>query len=118
MNTALEIHFGFAFFVFLVALLTGWMQLGRWATIAVILIQLAIGIVVAALAGFSHLVLPGTVWVHVAGGVLALAAYFAAYRIFERSANAAAAIALSFVGFVLVILTFWFGSNATLTHGL
>lgn len=118
MNTALEIHLGFAFFVFLVALFTGWVQLGRWATIAVILIQLAIGVAVAAIAGFSHLALPGTLWVHIAAGVLALAAYFAGYRIFERSGNKAAAIALSFAGLALVIVAFWFGSQETLTHGL
>jgi hypothetical protein len=118
MNTALEIHLGFAFFVFLVALFTGWVQLGRWATIAVIIIQLAIGVAVAVIAGTARLALPGTLWVHIAGGVLALAAYVAAYRIFERSGNKAVAIALSFVGFALVIVAIWFGSHATLTHGL
>jgi uncharacterized membrane protein len=55
-------------------------------------------------------------WLHVASAVLALLAYLAGRRIFAR--NAAAAFGLSFLGFVLVIFTIWYGSQSTYAHGL
>lgn len=119
MNTALEIHLGFAFFVFLTALSIGWVQIGRGFVAAVIGIQILIGIAVAAIAGSAHQPLPGTLWLHIGGAVLALLAYLAGRRIFDRSpSNAKAAFGFSFLGFVLVIFTIWYGSNVTLRHGL
>jgi hypothetical protein len=116
MNIALEIHLGFAFFVFLVALFIGWVQLGRGVVATVLGVQFLIGIAAAAVAGAAHQVLPRTLWLHIGAAVLALLAYLAGRRIF--GSNAAAAFGLSFLGFVLVILTIWYGSHVTLTHGL
>lgn len=119
MNIALEIHLGFAFFVFLIALFIGWVQLGRGVVATVIGIQFLIGIAVAAIAGATHQALPRTLWLHIGGAVLALLAYVAAGRIYDRSpANARAAFGFSFLGFVLVIFTIWYGSHVTLAHGL
>jgi hypothetical protein len=119
MNIALEIHLGFAFFVFLIALFIGWVQLGRGVVVTVIAIQFLIGIAVAAIAGSTHQPLPGTLWLHIGGAVLALLAYAAGRRIFDGTPRGArAAFGLSFLGFVLVIFTIWYGSHVTLTHGL
>jgi hypothetical protein len=119
MNVALEIHLGFAFFVFLLALFIGWVQLGRGVMVAVITVEILIGAVVALVAGAAHLALPRSIWIHIVGGVLALLAYFVGRRVFDRSpGNLPAALALSFAGFVLVIFTIWYGSHVTLTHGL
>jgi hypothetical protein len=101
------------------ALFIGWVQLGRGVVVTVLAIQFLIGIAVAAVAGSMHQPLPRTVWLHVGAAVLALLAYVAGQRIFERSpSNAAAAFGFSVLGFVLVIFTMWYGSHVTLTHGL
>lgn len=118
MNVALEIHLGFAFFVFLLALFIGWVQLGRGVVVTVILIQAAIGIAVAAIAGATHQPLPRTLWLHIGAAVLALLAYIGGRLVYLRTQNAAAAFGLSFLGFLLVICAIWYGSHATLTHGL
>jgi hypothetical protein len=116
MNVALEIHLGFAFFVFLLALFIGWVQLGRGVVATVIAMQLLIGVAVALVASSAHLALPRTMWLHVGSAVLALLAYIAGRRVFTQ--NAAAAFGLSFLGFVLVIFTIWYGSQSTYAHGL
>lgn len=116
MNVALEIHLGFAFFVFLLALFVGWVQLGRWAVAVAIAAQIVIGVAVAAMASAAHLALPGTVWLHIGAAVLALLAYIAGRRIFP--VNAKAAFGLSFLGFVLVIFAIWYGSQVTYAHNL
>lgn len=119
MNIALEIHLGFAFFVFLLALFIGWVQMGRRVMVTVLGIQVFIGLAVAAVAGANHLPLPGSLWIHILGALLAMGAYIAGRRVFDRAPqNVPAALGFSAAGFVLVIFTIWYGSQVTLAHGL
>ena len=119
MNIILEIHLGFAFFVFLVALFIGWVQLGRRVLVTVIGIQILLGLIVAGVAGASHLPLPGMIWLHIVAALLAMGTYIAARRMLDASPkNLVPAIVLSFIGLVLIAFTIWYGSQLTLTHGL
>ncbi len=112
MNIALEVHFGFAFFVLLVALFVGWVQMGRRTMSGVIGLQILIGIVVAAWAGAARVPLPRTLWIHILGALIALFAYIAGRRIYDRSPkNVAAAVGMSLLGFVFVVLTIWYGTQ-------
>lgn len=114
MNIALEVHLGFAFFVFLVALLVGWVQMGRRTMIGIIGIQILIGVIVAAWAGASHIPLPGTLWVHILGALLAMFAYIIGRRLYDRSPQRPApAIGMSLLGFLLVVLTIVYGWTLT-----
>lgn len=122
MNIALEVHLGFAFFVFLAALLVGWVQMGRRVMAGIIGIQVLIGVVVSAWAGASHMALPPMLWLHILGALLAMFAYIVGRRLFDRSPQKpAAAIGMSLVGFLLVIATIWYGTELffryPLTHG-
>jgi hypothetical protein len=110
MGIALEVHLGFAFFVFLAALCVGWVQMGRRAMSGIIGIQVLIGIIVAAWAGMAHMLLPGTLWVHVAAALVAMFAYIAGRRIYDRSAQYAwQAVGMSLLGFIFVVLTIAYG---------
>jgi hypothetical protein len=122
MNIALEIHLGFAFFVFLLALFVGWVQMGRRVMVAVIGIQLLIGVVISAWAGMTHVPLPGTLWMHIVGGLIAMFAYIVGRRLYDRSPEyRVPAIGLSLLGFIFVILTIWYGTSLwmrfPITHG-
>jgi hypothetical protein len=117
MGIALEVHLGFAFFVFLAALFVGWVQMGRRVMSAIIGIQILIGAVVAAWAGISHVPLPGTLWVHIAGALIAMFAYIVGRRIFDRSPGyAAPAVAMSLLGFIFIILTIAYGFSLVYPH--
>lgn len=119
MNIALEVHFVFAFLVLLVAVFIGWVQMGRRVAVTVLGIQVLIGIVVAAMAGMSHMPLPAMLWLHILGGLLAMGAYIAGRRMFDRSpGKAAPALAMSLAGLALVIFTIWYGTHLVVTHGL
>lgn len=119
MNAILEIHLGFAFFVFLLALFIGWVQLGRRTLVVVIGLQILIGAIVAAIAGATRRPLPGTLWVHIAGALLALAAYVVSRRMLDRNpALRIPALAISLLGLIFVIFTIWYGSHLTMTHGI
>src|SRR6185312_9958713 len=96
------------------ALIMGWVQMGRRVMIAVIGLQVLIGVIVAAWAGAAHHVLPSNLWVHIVGGLLAMFAYIAGRRLDDRG-NRGAALLLSLIGFVLVLFTAWYGANLT-TH--
>jgi hypothetical protein len=110
MGIVLEIHLGFAFFVFLAALFVGWVQMGRRVMAGIIGIQIAIGIIAAVLAGIARVPLPGTLWVHIAGALIAMFAYIIGRRIFDRSPGyAIPAVAMSLLGFIFVILTIAYG---------
>jgi peptidoglycan/LPS O-acetylase OafA/YrhL len=116
MNIVLEIHFVFAFLVLLVVLCIGWVQLGRRVAVTVIGIQVLIGVIVAAMAGMSHMALPSMLWLHILGGLLAMGAYIAGRRMLDRSPqNAVPAIVLSVVGLALVVFTIMYGSR--MVHG-
>ncbi len=113
MNIALEVHLGFAFFVFLLALFVGWVQMGRRVMAGVIGIQVLIGVVISAWAGAAHIPLPGTLWVHIAGALIAMFAYIVGRRIYDRAPQqySVPAIGMSLLGFVFVILTIWYGTR-------
>lgn len=112
MNIALEVHLGFAFFVFLLALFVGWVQMGRRVMAGVIGIQMLIGVVIAAWASVIHLPLPRTLWIHIVGALLAMFSYIAGRRFYDRSPrNTGAAVGMSLLGFVLIILTIWYGTQ-------
>lgn len=122
MSIALEVHLGFAFFVFLLALFVGWVQMGRRVMIAVLGIQVLIGAVVYAWAGAAHMPLPQTLWVHIVGALLAMFAYIAGRRLYDRSPQKIApAVAMSLLGFILIVLTIWYGTElyfrSPMTHG-
>jgi CDP-diglyceride synthetase len=114
MSIALEVHLGFAFFVFLCALFVGWVQTGRRVMSAVIGIQVLIGLVVAAWAGSAHIPLPGSLWIHIVGALAAMFAYIIGRRMFDRAPQRPwPAIGMSLLGFILVILTIAYGWTLT-----
>jgi hypothetical protein len=119
MNIALEVHLGFAFFVFIAALFVGWVQMGRRAMVGIIGIQILIGIVISAWAGIAHIRLPDTLWVHIVGALIAMFAYIAGRRIYDRSPQyGLAAVGMSLLGFIFVILTIWYGTQLFFTYPL
>lgn len=110
MSIALEVHLGFAFFVVLTGLFVGWVQMGRRVMAGIIGIQLLIGVVVSAWAGITHYPLPGTLWIHIAGALLAMFAYIAGRRLFDRAPQKPLpAVGMSLLGFVLLLLTIAYG---------
>lgn len=103
------IHWGFAFFVLLCALLLGWVQMGRRVMNVVIGIQILIGVVYAALLGASIAAKGEMLAAHVACALAALAAYIVGRRLGERSGTRVGAVVLSAVGFVLLFATAYLG---------
>ncbi len=120
MGTVLEIHLGFAFFVFVLGLFIGWVQLGRVVLLAVIGIQVLIGALVAAWAGVSHTPLPGTLWIHILGGLLAMGAYAVALRVVDRDERRYRLVGwcISLAGFALIVLTAWYGVSLYRVYGI
>lgn len=103
------IHWGFAFFVLLCAAALGWVQMGRRVMNVVIGIQILIGVVYAAVLG-AALATKGTLLAtHIIFALAALAAYIVGRRLGERSGSRAGAVVLSAVGFVLLLVTAYFG---------
>lgn len=112
MRLALEIHLYFAFFVFLMGLFLGWVQLGRRVVVTVVGIQIAIGVAVAADAGAAHFPMPGSLWVHIVGALLALASYIVARRMLDRNADLRIpALAVSLLGLFFIVFTIWYGTQ-------
>lgn len=112
MNVVLQIHLAFGFFIFLLGLIVGWFQPGRRLLVAIIGFQIALGVIVAGWAGARHITLPGTLWIHIVGGLLAMAAYIVARRLGARSITyRPVALAISLLGLVLIVFTVWYGSN-------
>jgi hypothetical protein len=103
------IHWGFAFFVVLCALLLGWVQMGRRVMNVVIGIQILIGIVYAAVLGASIAAKGEMLAIHVVCALAALAAYIVGRRLGERPNSRPAAIMFSAIGFVLVLVTAYLG---------
>lgn len=108
MSTVLTIHLVVAYIVALFALFIGWVPLGRRVMVAIIGIQVAVGIVAAGIAGASHLALPNTIALHIVLALVAMGFYIAARRIGERAGSANALI-LSALGFLAVIATIFIG---------
>lgn len=112
MSIALEVHWGFGFFVLFVALFVGWVQMGRRTMIGVIGIQVLIGIVLAAWMGMAHRPIPAAIAYHIVAALLAMFAYIMGRRIYDRSrGNVWPAVAFSLLGFALVCVTMWLGWN-------
>jgi hypothetical protein len=110
MSIALEVHWGFAFFVVLAALFVGWVQMGRRVMSAIIGIQILIGVIVAAWAGIAHFPMHAALWLHVVAALVAMFAYIAGRRLFDRAPqNALPAVAMSLLGFLLLLVTAWLG---------
>lgn len=111
MGSLLEIHLGFAFFVLLVSLFIGWVQLGRRVVVTVIGIQILIGAVAALMGLLSHTPLSSTLWIHILGALAAMAAYIAGRRIVARDEARYRVVgwALSLAGLVLIVLSIWYG---------
>jgi hypothetical protein len=110
MSIALEVHLGFAFFVVLTGLFVGWVQMGRRVMSAIIGIQILIGVIVAAWAGAAHYPLRSMIWLHIVAALIAMFAYIAGRRIFDRAPqNALPAVAMSLLGFLLLLVTAWLG---------
>lgn len=120
MTTILEIHLGFAFFVFLLGLLIGWVQLGRQVLTAVIGIQVLIGVIAAGIAGASHMSLPRTLWIHIVGALLAMFAYIVGRRVVDRGPEDYRLIGwgISLLGLVFIVFTIWFGVSMVGVHGI
>lgn len=109
MTIALEVHFGFAFFVLLAALLVGWVQMGRRVMSGFIGIQVLIGVVVAAWFGARHVPLPSVLWIHVLAALLAMFAYIIGRRMYDRTHKALPAIGMSLLGLCLLIVAAAYG---------
>lgn len=117
MNIALEVHLGFAFFVFIAALFVGWVQMGRRAMAGIIGIQILIGVVISAWAGMAHVPLPGTLWLHIVGALVAMFAYIVGRRLYDRAPEyRVPAVGMSLLGFVFVVLTIWYGTVLVYGH--
>ncbi|MGZ3497514.1 MAG: hypothetical protein ACXWNK_13810 [Vulcanimicrobiaceae bacterium] len=108
MNIVLEIHLVVAFLVLLLALFIGWVQNGRRVMVAVLGLQVLIGLIAAGMLGASHVALPPAVWSHILGGLLAMFAYIFARRIADRG-KGGIALALSAVGLLLILSTILLG---------
>jgi hypothetical protein len=100
----LEVHLGVAFLVVLLAVVIGWVQLGRRVMVAILGLQVLIGAVVAAFIRPPVLV----VW-HILAALLAMGAYIAARRIGEKERGVPAAGAFSALGLLLIGATIWLG---------
>ncbi|MDQ2872169.1 MAG: hypothetical protein M3R35_03455 [Candidatus Eremiobacteraeota bacterium] len=110
MAILLEIHLVVAYLVVLLAVFIGWVQMGRRVMVAIIGLQILIGIIIAGMLGASHQPLPPAIWSHILGALVAMFAYVAARRIADRG-NTAGAIALSAVGLIVIIGTAWLGMH-------
>ncbi len=120
MNALLEIHLGFAFFVFLLGLFIGWVQLGRRVVVTVVGIQILIGILVTALAGASHTPLPATLWIHIVAALIAMFAYIVGRRVVDRGPERYRIVgwAISLLGLIFIVFTIWYGVSLHNVHGI
>lgn len=115
MGIILEIHLYVAFLIVLLAVLVGWVQMGRRTLVGVIGLQVLVGVAVAGVAGANHLALPPQLWAHVLGALLAMFAYIIGRRLVERQpSQVAVGWLVSAAGLVLVLLTAWLGYHMVL----
>ena len=117
MSIILEIHLYVAFLIVLLAIFIGWVQLGRRTLVAVIGLQVLVGIALAAAAGMERVPLPAQLWIHIVGALLAMLAYIVGRRLTERHPSTPGiGWLVSAAGLILVLFTAWFGSHLVL-HG-
>jgi uncharacterized membrane protein YccC len=108
-TTVDTIHWVFAFLVLLAAVTMGWMQVGQRLMVALIGVQVVIGIVFAAMLGPGIGGMGARVGEHILGALLAMGAYIAARRLSERGASRGVQLALAAVGLLLLIGTAYLG---------
>jgi hypothetical protein len=120
MDALLEVHLGMTFFVFLLAVFIGWVQLGRAVLIVVLGIQILIGAVIAAWAIASHTAIPATGWLHVCAGSVALGAYLLGHRMVARDERRYRIVGwlASLCGLALIVLAAWYGVSLYRVHGV
>lgn len=100
----LEAHLGIAYLVLLLALFLGWVPMGRRVMVAVIGLQVAVGIVVAALFHPSSIVIG-----HIVLAFIAMGAYIAAKRFGERTPAGAYPAIFSAIGVASIVLAIVLG---------
>ncbi len=104
------IHWGFAFLVILCALVLGWVQLGRRVMVALIGVQVLIGVVYAGIVGAALAGKTALISLHIVGALVATAAYVAGRRLGERTGvSAAIPVALSALGLLVLLGTGYIG---------
>jgi hypothetical protein len=108
-NVIDTIHWSVAFLILLSALLLGWVQLGRRVMVALIGLQVLIGIVYAAVLGAALATKGAILGVHIVGALLAMAAYMVGRRLGERGGSRFVPLALSAVGLIVLFATAYLG---------
>lgn len=108
-TTVDTIHWVFAFLVLLSAVALGWVQIGQRVMVAIIGVQVLIGIVFAAMLGAGIAGQGARIAEHIAGALLAMGAYIAARRLSQRGASATVQFALAGAGLLLLLLTAYVG---------
>lgn len=103
------IHWSVAFLILLSALLLGWVQLGRRVMVALIGLQVLIGIVYAAVLGAALATKGAILGVHIVGALLAMAAYMVGRRLAERGGSRLVPLALSAVALIVLFATAYLG---------
>lgn len=117
MGIILEIHLYVAFLIVLLAVFIGWVQMGRRTLVAVIGLQVLVGVAVAGVLGANHVALPAQLWAHIIGALLAMFAYIVGRRLVDRQpSQLAVGWLVSAAGLVLVLFTAWLGYHMVL-HG-
>ncbi|MDQ2991620.1 MAG: hypothetical protein M3R30_02215 [Candidatus Eremiobacteraeota bacterium] len=108
-TTVDTVHWVFAFLVLLCAVTMGWMQLGQRVMVAVIGIQVLIGIVLAVVLGAGIGGLGARVAEHIVGALLAMGAYIAARRAAQSGVSRPLQLTIAAVGLLLLIGTAYLG---------
>jgi hypothetical protein len=103
------VHWLFAFLLILCGLTLGWVQLGRRVMIALIGIQVLIGLVNAAMLGGVLGAKTARFTEHVLGALLATVAYVVGRRIGAQSSSPTVPLVMSALGLVLLIVTAYLG---------
>jgi len=103
------IHWVFAFLVLLAAVTMGWVQLGQRLMVALIGIQVLIGIVYAAMLGTALAGAGARIGEHILGALLAMGAYIVARRASTRVPSRPVQLGLAAAGLLLLIGTAYLG---------
>lgn len=109
MTIILEIHLVLAFLVLFCGVVFSWNAMGRRVVNAVVALQVLMGLVAAGVLGANHQPMPPLLWLHLLIGLLILAAYGMAMRTGKREGGSGAALALSVVGLILIVLNVLLG---------
>ncbi len=105
-STIDTVHLGVAFLVLLGAVAFGWVQLGRRVMVALIGLQVLVGLIYAGTLGKAT---PPAVLGHIVVALAAMAAYIVGRRLGERSRGPLWPMLLSAIGLLLVLLAAYMG---------